>query len=91
MFVTIINDKSFAEHFTVKGEELKKVPKGYDAEHPQAEYLKFKSWYLESPVADSALAEADAFIKQAAEIFKLMKPFNDYLNVAMADFKMPER
>ena len=32
---------------------------GYDREHPQAEYLKFKSWYLEYPIRDAALDNAE--------------------------------
>ena len=29
--------------------------------------------------------------KGRAEIFRIMKPFNDYLNRALAGFQMPER
>ena len=89
-FEAIVNDKAFAERFTVKGEALVKVPRGYDAAHPQAEYLKNKSWYLEYPVSDEQALDA-GFIKQAAQVFRQMKPFNDYLNEALKDFKMPPR
>ena len=64
---------------------------GYDKEHPQAEYLKFKSWYLEYPLKDIELNDVDTFSKKAAELFQIMKPFNDYLNKALADFQMPTR
>ncbi len=90
-FGAIIGDGRFAERFAVMGEALKNVPKGYDANHPQAQYLKNKSWFLEYPVADAALVSANDFAKQAARIFEAMKPFNDYLNRALADFKLPER
>ena len=90
-FEAIIRDKTFVEHFSVKGEELKNVPSGYDATHPQAEYLKNKSWYLEYPVPDERIADANGFVKQAARVFRSMKPFNDYLNAALAGFKMPSR
>ena len=79
------------KYFTVQGTALKKVPVGYDKEHPQAEYLKFKSWYLEYPLKDIELNDADTFSKKAAELFQIMKPFNDYLNKALADFQMPTR
>ena len=59
--------------------------------HPQAEYLKYKSWYIEYPVKDSELSDASAFIKKAAGLFCLMKPFNDYLNKALSKFEMPKR
>ena len=87
----LIHDPNFEKYFTVKGTALKNVPAGYEKEHPQAEYLKFKSWYLEYPLGDEAVADAEMFPARAAEIFRVMKPFNDYLNRALADFKMPER
>ena len=90
-FNSIINAKAFADNFTIKGEALKNVPKGYDVSHPQAEYLKNKSWYLEYFVPDILVADTDSFIEQATEIFRFMKPFNDYLNVALKDFVMPSR
>ncbi len=89
-FAAITGEKHFAERFAVMGEALKNVPKGYDASHPQAEYLKYKSWFLEYPVSDTELI-CDDFAGRAARIFQYMKPFNDYINRALADFKMPER
>ncbi len=90
-FAAIIRNKDFAERFSVKGKALKNVPAGCDKDHPQAEYLKNKSWFLEYPVADNQLDSADDFTASAARLFRLMKPFNDYLNKALIDFKMPER
>ena len=87
----IIHAPEFEKHFTLQGTALKKVPAGYDKEHPQAEYLKYKSWYIEYPVKDSELSDASAFIKKAAGLFCLMKPFNDYLNKALSKFEMPKR
>ena len=87
----IISAPSFQEHFTVGGSALKNVPAGYEKDHPQAEYLKNKSWYLEYPIQDETLADGELFLSRAADIFRLMKPFNDYLNRALAGFKMPER
>jgi len=87
----IIHEPEFERHFKVQGTALKNVPAGYDKEHPQAEYLKYKSWYLEYPIKDEDLKDADAFPVKAAEYFRLMKPFNDYLNKALAEFQMPAR
>ena len=87
----IITAPSFQEHFTVGGSALKNVPAGYEKDHPQAEYLKYKSWYLEYPIRDEELADGELFLSKAADIFHQMKPFNDYLNKALAGFKMPER
>lgn len=87
----IIHAPDFKKHFTVQGTSLKNVPAGYDKEHPQAEFLKYKSWYLEYPIKDAELADAGQFLDHAADLFRLMKPFNDYLNKALADFQMPTR
>ena len=87
----IITAPSFQEHFTVGGSALKNVPAGYEKDHPQAEYLKYKSWYLEYPIQDEELTDGDLFLAKAADIFRLMKPFNDYLNNALTGFKMPAR
>ena len=87
----IIQKPAFAKYFTVKGTSLKNVPAGYEKGHPQAEYLKFKSWYLEYPIMDEELIDVEAFLAKAVEIFRIMKPFNDYLNKALAGFQMPAR
>ncbi|WP_303900679.1 DUF2461 domain-containing protein [Anaerotruncus colihominis] len=87
----IITASSFKEYFTVNGAALKNVPAGYEKEHPQAEYLKYKSWYLEYPLQDEELADGGLFLPKAVDIFHRMKPFNDYLNKALSEFKMPMR
>lgn len=88
---TIIHEPEFEKYFTVQGTALKNVPAGYGKEHPQAEYLKFKSWYLEYPLKDEELNDTETFLVKAAETFRIMKPFNDYLNKALVDFQMLAR
>lgn len=86
----VVADPAFARRFTVAGSTLKKVPQGYDPSHPQAEYLKYKSWYLEVPVADEQLLSGE-FVDYAVEVFSGMRPFNRCLNRALAGFEMPTR
>ena len=87
----IIHEPAFEKYFTVQGSALKNVPAGYEKEHPQADYLKYKSWYLEYPLTDEEVKDAEAFLAKAARLFQIMKPFNDYLNKALAGFQMPSR
>lgn len=87
----VITAPAFQEYFTVQGTALKNVPAGYEKDHPQAGYLKYKSWYLEYPVQDEDLADSEQFLSRAADIFRRMKPFNNYLNQALAGFQMPKR
>lgn len=86
----IITAPAFTKHFTVGGTALKKVPQGYDPNHPQAEYLKHKSWYLEYPVTDEQCTKPD-FVGYCADIFTQMQDFNEFLNKALANFQMPTR
>lgn len=86
----IITNPTFTKLFSVKGTTLKNVPNGYDNEHPQAEYLKYKSWYLEYPLTDEQVM-CDDFIILATKVFEAMQPFNAFLNRALAKFEMPKR
>lgn len=88
---SILSDPSFRAYFEVRGTALKKVPNGYDKNHPQAEYLKFKNWYLEYPVDDETVRDAEKLLDLSVDVFRRMKPFQDYLNRALVHFKMPER
>ena len=90
-WLSLINAPEFKENFTVRGSALKNVPADYDKESPAAEFLKNKSWYIEYPISDEIIADADSFIDLAAGVFEKMKPFNDYLNRVLEGFKMPER
>lgn len=90
-FLAVIKEPEFAANFTVQGTALKNVPKGYEADSPAAEYLKYKSWYIEYPFEDGMLKDKAEFVRFAAEKFLCMKPFNDYLNRALEGFVMPRR
>ena len=52
-----------------------------------ADYLKFKSWYLEYPVSNPVVEDTEQFLELAVDIFLKMKPFNDYLNQALAGLR----
>lgn len=90
-FIDIISASGFSQNFKVSGSTLKHVPSGYPNDSPVAEYLKYKSWYIESFVPDRFIEAPTEFIKYATEKFLLMKPFNDFLNSALKDFIMPSR
>lgn len=65
--------KSLNNEFIVAGSALKNVPKGYDKEHPCAQYLRYKSWYIEYPIDDALFNDPQAFLDLAIEKFKQMK------------------
>lgn len=90
-FLRIIGAPAFAGQFAVKGTSLKNVPKEYPAGCAAAQYLKYKSWYVEYPVEDGMFEDPPAFVDFASEKFLQMKPFNDFMNRALDGFTMPAR
>lgn len=87
----ILEKPEFKKNFEIKGNSLKNVPKEYDNEHPLAQYLKYKSWFIEDYFADELLDDTEVFIKYTVERFRQMRPFNNFLNEALRDFRMPQR
>lgn len=86
----IIGDPAFADRFSVEGEALKRVPPGFDPGHPQAVWLKHKSWYIECRQTDEEVV-SPGFAASAAGAFERMRPFNSFLNRALEGFEMPPR
>ena len=78
-FVEIINSKSFIKYFgKIEGEKLKSMPRGYPADHPQSDLLKYKSYLIMNEVPDKMVLSNDYF-DHVVKVFRAMKPFNDYL------------
>ncbi|AZA53702.1 DUF2461 domain-containing protein [Chryseobacterium sp. G0201] len=84
-FIKIINNKDFKKHFPEldQGDKLKKVPQGFEKEDPMGEYLKLKSFIVVYNLKDEEVLDKNA-AKNMANIFKVMKPFNDFLNTPFA-------
>lgn len=90
-FERVIVEDDFKANFTVSGEKLKNVPRGYDKAYPLAEYLKHKSWDIEYHLSDGEFCDAANNLPLMLAKFRLMQPFNNYLNMALRDFKLPKR
>ena len=58
---------------------LSRVPKGFDKDSPAAEYLKLKHFYVMVAVSDKEMTATD-FVKKAASLYKIMYPFNSFMN-----------
>ena len=79
----IIEEKTFIRLYgEIKGDKLKKAPKGYDPDHKEIELLKFKD-FLAYRTFDDDLVKSNNFLATLIEHFKTLKPFNDFLNVAV--------
>jgi len=82
-FQGILKSASFKKQYgeLYKGEDtsLTRVPKGYDADNPAAEYLKLKSFLAMKPLTDEEI-NSTGLIKTACDAFKALKPLVDFMN-----------
>lgn len=79
-FTGILNNKDFKKQFkNLEGEELKKVPPGYAADNPAADYLKKKSFMASQPLADKDLT-AKNFGDNLVKTATVLKPLVDFMN-----------
>lgn len=82
-FKKILNSKSFKQYFgEMEGEQLKKAPRDYPADHPEIELLKYKSFLGSHKCKDSEVTSPD-FLKHATKVFKALFPFDQFLNRAL--------
>lgn len=63
---------------------LQRVPNGFDKEHPAAEYMKLKRFYVMKSLNSKQLLENN-FSVYAAGIFKQMQPLKVFLNDIVND------
>ncbi|HEY5601656.1 MAG TPA: DUF2461 domain-containing protein [Gammaproteobacteria bacterium] len=80
----IINNSSFKKRFggLEDSGRLQRVPRGFDKNHPYAEDLKRKSFFVTQDV-DPALALTPKFITEVERAFKTAGPLMKYLLFAM--------
>ena len=80
----ILRSSAFRNQFgEMKGEKLKRPPKGYDPEHLNIEWLKHKDFIVYKSISDRELMGKN-FVDWASETFKVLRPFNDFFNVAVS-------
>ena len=81
----IINKASFKKDFNLYTDHsLKRIPKGYEADHKNAEWLKLKSFIFMHSLTDAEIQER-TFARKAVSKFKQLRPFVDFLNTALDD------
>jgi uncharacterized protein (TIGR02453 family) len=62
---------------------LSRVPKGYEADNPAAEYLKLKSYVAMVKISDADLTTKD-LVKKTVTAFEALQPLIEFLNESMA-------
>ena len=77
---TIIESPSFRRNFgELKGQRLKRVPRGFDRDHPDAHYLKFRQ-FLASTEHPAHFAIRPRFYNSLVRFFEQLSPFVYFLN-----------
>jgi uncharacterized protein (TIGR02453 family) len=82
-FRAILGDPDFKKYFgEMDGEKLTKVPRGYNPDHPEIEYIKHKSFLGMSQCEDKLVTSA-SFPDHCISAFRALYPFDQFLNRAM--------
>lgn len=66
--------------YPMTGDRLKNVPRGFDADDPAAEYLKFKDWLVARCYTDAELRSFDGFVRSAVETAVRMEPLRRFFS-----------
>ena len=75
----ILKSKSFKDTFgSIEGEQVQNAPKGFNADHPAIDLIKFKQFVITRKFTDKEVLSGD-FLKQVNDTFKRMRPFLDYM------------
>jgi uncharacterized protein (TIGR02453 family) len=61
---------------------LTRVPKGYEADNPAAEYLKLKSFVAMTPLKESDLTSKD-LVKKTVASFEALQPLLEFINESL--------
>lgn len=87
-FKEIVENPSFKSFFggvVIEGHTLVKVPAGYEADHPAANYLKLKSMFGSRNLTDIDLADTKSLEQTLLEGAKLSAPLVHFINRALLD------
>jgi uncharacterized protein (TIGR02453 family) len=72
----------------LQGEQLTRVPKGFDREDPAADLLKYKQFLLYVELAPD-MATSPAILSEVVKHFRTMIPFLEFLNAPLARKRRP--
>lgn len=79
-FRGIIEDPKFVERFgALRGDQLKRPPKGYDADHPEIELLKHKQWLAWETLSKQQYASPQ-FLAHVLDSYERMLPLINFIN-----------
>lgn len=87
-FKKIIGSKAFKSVYGDLSHDaeykLSRVPKGYEAENPAAEYLKLKSFVTMIPIRDTELT-SKGLVEKTTKAFAALQPLVEFINHSLAE------
>lgn len=82
-FLSIVEKRKFKKKFgKLEGEKLQRVPVGYDANHPMADWLRYKQFFVWVSWPESK-CHSENFVNEVMEVFEETTPLVRFLNRAM--------
>ena len=85
-FKKIITSKKFKAVYKDLSREpeyvLTRLPKGYEADNPAADYLKMKSFVSMTSLKDTDLTSKD-LVKKTTEAFAALQPLLEFINESL--------
>lgn len=75
----------FIKYFgEIRGEELKSYPRGFDKTDPNIDLVKKKQYYVIYEFDHKEIG-SEAFFADIVNVFRALKPLNDFINRAISD------
>ena len=71
--------------FFLTGDKLKRMPRGYEDDHPAGEWLKHKSFFVNYTFTPEDLSSFDACASAAAAAMRRFEPLRRYFTAAFND------
>lgn len=83
-FLTIVRQSKFKKTFgALEGEKLHRPPKGYEPDHPMAEWLKYKQFFVGTEWPEARCLKG-RFTAEVASVFETSTPLIQFLNEALS-------
>ncbi len=68
----------------VTGDRLKGMPRGYPDDHPSADWLKYKSMFVNYSFSEDETADPDLFLNSLGREIRRQEPLRQYLSAPFA-------
>ena len=82
-FRRLVESPAFRRRGGVHGEKLRRMPRGFPADHEAAEYLKLKQYLAGGEEPDPSLALGPRFCRTLLRRFETLAPFVELLNAPL--------